>query len=79
MNSEFAELTHTRYRKRAWRRRLYVVLGLLLIALGYMLMCVKPDTNMEWVWVRVVAGLGCIAVGFGLAVLPLLSTWTNGE
>jgi uncharacterized membrane protein len=79
MNSEFAELTHTRYRKRAWRRRIYALVGVLLIVLGYFLMAVHPSTHSDWALLRAVAGLGCIVLGFGMAFLPLLSSWTNGE
>ncbi|MDP3650454.1 MAG: hypothetical protein Q8R67_02105 [Rhodoferax sp.] len=79
MTSEFSELSHKRYRKRTIRRRIYVVVGLLLIALGYALMGVSPETSINWALTRAVAGMGCIVVGFGLAVLPLLSSWTSGE
>lgn len=79
MNSEFGELSQARYRSRAKRRRVYVVAGLLLIALGYVLMAVSPQTSSNWVLTRVIAGLACIVIGFGMAILPLLSVWTNGE
>jgi hypothetical protein len=79
MNSEFSELSHAKYRRRKTRRRLYIVAGLMLMGAGYYLMGVTPDSKMDWALTRAVAGLGCIVVGFGLAILPLLSTWTNGE
>lgn len=79
MNSEFSELSHARYRRRRTRRRVYLAVGLLLIGLGYLLLAVSPDSNSAWVLLRAVAGLGCVVVGFGMAILPLLSTWTNGE
>lgn len=79
MTSQFSELSHTRYRKRTLRRRIYIVVGLLLIALGYALMGVSPETSTNWALIRALAGMGCIVVGFGLAVLPLLSSWTSGE
>lgn len=79
MNTEFGELSQARYRSRAKRRRVYVVLGLLLIALGYALMAVSPQTSANWALTRVMVGLACIVVGFGMAILPLLSQWSNGE
>lgn len=79
MNSEFGELSQARYRARTKRRRVYVVLGLLLIALGYVLMAVSPDTPANTALARVLGGLACIVIGFGLAILPLLSQWSSGE
>jgi MFS family permease len=79
MISEFSALSHARQRKRVWRRRIYVIVGLLLIALGYAVMAVSPDAGPEWALARVFAGLGCLVLGFGMAVLPLLSNWTTGE
>lgn len=77
MNSEFGELAQARYRTRSKRRRVLIVLGLLLIALGYLLMGVSPDSSTQWALFRVMAGLGCIVVGFGMAVLPLIAQWTQ--
>ena len=70
MNSEFGELSQARYRARTKRRRFYVVVGLLLIALGYVLMAVSPDTPSNTALARVLGGLACIVIGFGLAILP---------
>lgn len=77
MNTEFGELAQAQHRARQWRRRVSVVLGLALIALGYVLMAVRPGTGSDWVLFRAMAGLACIVVGFGLAVLPLLGQWTR--
>jgi uncharacterized membrane protein len=79
MNSEFGELSQARYRARTKRRRFYVVVGLLLIALGYVLMAVSPDTPSNTALARVLGGLACIVIGFGLAILPLLAQWSGGE
>ena len=79
MTSEFAQLSHARHRARGIRHRVLIVLGLTLIALGYFLMGVDPQTSSHWVLFRVTAGLGCIVLGFGMAVLPLLSRWTSGD
>ena len=79
MNTEFGELSQARYRARSKRRRISVVLGLLLIALGYGLMAVSPETPVDSALWHVMAGMGCIVVGFGLAILPLLSQWSSGE
>ncbi len=79
MNSEFGELAQARYRTRNKRRKVYIVVGLLLIALGYLLMGVSPGTSTEWALFRVMAGLTCIIVGFGLAVLPLIAHWTQAD
>ena len=79
MNSEFGELSQARYCARTKRRRFYVVVGLLLIALGYVLMAVSPDTPSNTALARVLGGLACIVIGFGLAILPLLAQWSGGE
>ncbi len=79
MNTEFGELAQARYRSRTLRRKVYVVVGLLLIALGYFLMAVSPQTVSDWALLRAVGGLACIVVGFGLAILPLLSAWTSDQ
>jgi MFS family permease len=79
MNSEFGELAQARYRSRTTRRRVSIVLGLLLIALGYLLMAVSPDSSTQWALFRVMAGLGCIIIGFAMAVLPLIALWTQAD
>ena len=79
MNTEFGELAQAQYRARHGRRRVYIVIGLILIAVGYMLMAVSPSTSSDWVLARAMGGLACIVVGFGMAVLPLLAHWTSGE
>lgn len=79
MNSEFGELAQSRYRARDKRRRVLIVVGLLLIALGYLLMAVSPDTSTDGALFRVMAGLACIILGFGMAVLPLIAQWTQTD
>ena len=79
MNTEFGELAQTRYRSRTRRRRVYVVVGVLLIALGYYLMAVSPQAVSDWALLRAMGGLACIVIGFGFAILPLLSAWTNDQ
>lgn len=79
MNTEFGELAQARYRSRTRRRKVYVVVGLLLIVLGYFLMAVSPDAVAEWALMRAMGGLACIVVGFGLAILPLLSAWSSDQ
>jgi uncharacterized membrane protein HdeD (DUF308 family) len=77
MNTEFGELAQAQYRTRHRRRKIMIVIGLVLIVLGYFAMAVKPTS--DWVLLRTMLGLGGIILGFGLAVLPLLSLWTSGE
>ena len=79
MISEFSALSHARQRRRTTRRRIYIIVGLLLIALGYALMAVKPEAGSDWVLFRAFAGMACLVVGFGMAALPLLSSWTSGD
>lgn len=79
MNSEFGELAQARYRSRTKRRKFLIVVGLLLIALGYLLMAVSPDSSPQWALFRVMAGLACIIIGFGAAVLPLIAQWTQAD
>jgi hypothetical protein len=56
-----------------------VAIGLVLIVVGYFLMAVEPGTPSDWVLARAMGGLACIVVGFGMAILPLLTQWTTGE
>lgn len=79
MNTEFGELAQAEHRARHERRRVFICIGLILIAAGYFLMGVSPGTSSDWVLTRVMGGLACIVVGFGIAVLPLLAHWTSGE
>ena len=79
MNTEFGELAQARYRSRTRRRKVYVVVGLLLMVLGYFLMAVSPTSAANWALMRAMGGLACIVVGFGLAMLPLLSAWSSDE
>jgi hypothetical protein len=79
MNTEFGELAQAQYRARNGRRRIYIVIGLLLIVAGYFLMAVSPGTSSDWVLARAMGGLACIVVGFGMAILPLLAHWSGGD
>lgn len=79
MNTEFGELAQARYRSRTLRRKVYVIVGVLLIALGYYLMAVSPKVVSDWALLRAMGGLTCIVVGFGMAILPWLSAWTNDQ
>jgi hypothetical protein len=79
VNTEFGELAQARYRSRTRRRKVYVIVGLVMIALGYYLMAVSPKVVSDWALLRAMGGLACIVVGFGLAILPLLSAWTNDQ
>ena len=76
--SNFDQL-RTRYRVRTARRRLTIIVGLLLLLAGYALLAVSPDTPSEWVLLRVFAGFGLLFVGFGIAVLPILTRITGGD
>ena len=69
----------TRYRVRTVRRRVTIAIGLLLLLAGYALLAVSPDTPSEWVLLRVFAGFGLLFVGFGVAVLPILTRITGGD
>lgn len=79
MNTEFGELAQAQYRARHFRRKVYVAIGLVLMVVGYLLMAVNPSSSSDWVLLRIMAGLGSIVLGFGMAILPLLSLWTSGE
>lgn len=58
--------------KRFWRRG-SIVLGIALLLVGYALLAVSPETPSDWVLIRVAAGFGLLFIGFGLAVLPMLT------
>lgn len=79
MNTDFGELAQAQYRARHLRRRLMVVFGLILIVAGYFLMSVEPGASSDWALFRAMAGMGCIVLGFGMAILPLLTQWTTGD
>ncbi len=79
MNTEFGELAQAQYRARHTRRRIFIAIGLALIAAGYLLMSISPDTKSEWALARAVGGLLCIVVGAGMAILPLLSRDTGRD
>lgn len=79
MNSDFGALAQAEHLKRTRSKRVWIVIGLILMALGYVLMAVDPQTRSDWAAARVLGGLLCIIVGFGWAVMPLLASWTRGE
>lgn len=70
-NSAFGELSQARHRSRNIRRRVYLIVGLMLMGLGYALMAVSPETPSNWALTRALGGMGCIIIGFGMAALSL--------
>jgi hypothetical protein len=79
MSSEFSRLLQARHQARRRNRRAMVVVGLLLLALGYALLAVSPETESVWVLMRAFGGMACIVVGFGMAIVPLLSGWLTED
>ncbi len=63
---------HERYLAHLRKRRISILVGILVMALGYMLLAISPDTSMDWVLVRVVLGFIFVLVGFMMSVVPLL-------
>ncbi len=76
--SNFDQL-RVRYRARTRRRRLTIAIGLVILLGGYALLAVGPDTASEWVLFRVFAGFALLFIGFGVAILPMLSRITGGD
>lgn len=68
-----------RYRARTVRRRVTIVIGLLILLAGYALLAVSPDSPSDWILLRVFVGFGLLFIGFGVAVLPLLSRLTSSD
>lgn len=68
-----------RYRAKSIRRRVTIGIGLLLLLAGYALLAVSPETPSQWVLIRVFAGFALLFVGFGVAILPILSRLTGGD
>ena len=68
-----------RYRAHLRRRRVTIAIGFMILLAGYALLAVSPDTASEWVLFRVFAGFALLFVGFGIAILPLLSRLTGGD
>jgi uncharacterized membrane protein HdeD (DUF308 family) len=67
------------YQSRTNRRRWRIVIGLLILVAGYALLAVSPDTASEWVLFRAFAGFALLFVGFGVAIIPLLSRLTGSD
>lgn len=68
-----------RHHARVMRRRITITVGMLILVAGYALLAVSPDTPSDWVLVRVFAGFSLLFVGFGVAIMPLLSRLTGGD
>lgn len=68
-----------RQRRAQLRRRITILVGLSILLAGYALLAVSPDTASEWVLFRVVGGFAFLFVGFGIAVLPILSRMMGGD
>lgn len=68
-----------RYRARTRRKRLTIGIGFVILLAGYALLAVSPDTPSEWALFRVFAGFALLFIGFGVAVLPMLSRMTGGD
>lgn len=68
-----------RYRAKSVRRRVTIGIGLVILLAGYALLAVSPNTASEWVLIRVFAGFALLFIGFGVAVLPILSKLTGGD
>lgn len=68
-----------RYRAKSVRRRVTIGIGLVILLAGYALLAVSPNTASEWVLFRVFAGFALLFIGFGVAVLPILSKLTGGD
>ena len=68
-----------RYRARTVRRRATIAIGLLILLAGYALLAVSPDSPSDWILLRVFVGFGLLFIGFGVAVLPLLSRLTSSD
>lgn len=66
-----------RFHARITRRRWRIAIGLLILAAGYALLAVSPDTQSDWVLFRAFAGFVLLFVGFGVAVMPLISKLTG--
>lgn len=66
---------HSRTKRRRWR----IAIGLLILVAGYALLAVSPDTASEWVLFRAFAGFALLFVGFGVAIIPLLSRLTGSD
>lgn len=79
MNETNYDELRSRYRSRKKRKRATVVIGFLILLAGYALLAVSPDTPSEWVLFRVFAGFAFLFVGFGIAILPMISRMTGGD
>ena len=61
------------HRTRNRRRRMRIAVGIVILILGYASLAVSPETRSQWVLFRAFAGFGLLFVGFGVAIVPLLS------
>ena len=69
----------TRNQQRVTRQRRMQVTGLALLAAGYALLAVSPDTPFDWVLLRVAAGFGLLFIGFATAIMPWLARISGGD
>ena len=60
-------------------RRALVCLGLALLAAGFGVLNIHPDTPSEWLLLRICAGFALLLVGFACAVLPILRDLWGGK
>jgi len=59
-------------RKTLWRHGAFM-LGVLMLLAGYALLAVSPETPADWVLIRVASGFALLFIGFGTAILPILT------
>ncbi|MBU3739041.1 MAG: hypothetical protein FGM55_08825 [Rhodoferax sp.] len=73
------EYSRQRNRVVSRRRQVLTWVGLVILFSGYVLLAVSPDTPSDWVLIRVFSGFVALFVGFGLAVVPILTRVTGGD
>ena len=77
--TEFRNELRIKNKVSALRRRFTELIGLAILIGGYALLAVDPETPSEWVLFRVFGGFTALIVGFGVAILPLLTRITGGD
>lgn len=74
-NTDFSETTFGQVAKRRKsKRRGKQLVGLLMLAAGYMCLAVTADTASMWLLVRVVGGFVLLFAGFAVAIGPLIAS-----
>ena len=74
-DTDFAETTFGLVAKRRnSKRRMQKWVGILMLLAGYMSLAVTPDSDSDWLLIRVVGGFALLFTGFAVAISPIVAS-----